>query len=724
MKLFKYPASISLIAVLIVVFSIYKIPALTSNDASEADSINQLKRTFFSMEYNQAVSDGKMMADRFTNSSQIKAWLILSAVRNDEQRGYIDNIFSTLTENDPWKKFALIGTRMWTKNFGDQDLIESKSLLDMAPNNPDFIWIRSEVLRLRGLKDEALTVLDGNPKVLNESPELLLAKGSALYDLWRLNKTNLSLKNEASAVFSKAKLLSPDYIRVNYVPAWYFLVDDAPEQSIKLLEEIIQNSTSVNVHTVYWSAIQRSAELSFEGKKAKFIQDAELIEKKWRHYPKGLYELSKKYEEYGEDKKQKYCEEIITNEYSNSAIADFLDMDKVDRLTPRIATDAIARNEQILILKKYIDRVTKRNASDLTDLGNAYVKLLEVYRKDESVKSEDFLAATQAVNLYFRGGIEISHYETSLALTERNLYPNIAEQYAKNGFSELDNFIERNKRTFESGVAEDEFRSTMEGKLARALAIAYFRQNKFEDSKNEFLKSIQTFPEPESYYYLAKIYLNENAYSAAEAILVSGLKLRSGASDSFRLKSFDLLRSIYASRNGNLSGYNEYIAKLDRNIVQEKASVLKNNMAAIPEDFKPIAAINSSGELINTAMYKGKPIILNFWTLSCRICVEELPSLSALDDMYKNNKDVVVLNINLDFDRNIVNRYLEKNGLTINFVLASKNIDRNLIARVPMMIALDREGKLRYQHIGLNRNLIEDSAILMSLLDAHDITKN
>jgi peroxiredoxin len=45
---------------------------------------------------------------------------------------------------------------------------------------------------------------------------------------------------------------------------------------------------------------------------------------------------------------------------------------------------------------------------------------------------------------------------------------------------------------------------------------------------------------------------------------------------------------------------------------------------------------------------RGKLVVMNFWTITCQPCVEEMPSLITLADIAKNRKDIEVVAITSD----------------------------------------------------------------------------
>jgi len=57
---------------------------------------------------------------------------------------------------------------------------------------------------------------------------------------------------------------------------------------------------------------------------------------------------------------------------------------------------------------------------------------------------------------------------------------------------------------------------------------------------------------------------------------------------------------------------------------------------------------NLSGKKVSLSDYRGKVVILNFWTKTCRPCLEELPSLGDLAKVLKREKDIELVTICTD----------------------------------------------------------------------------
>lgn len=54
------------------------------------------------------------------------------------------------------------------------------------------------------------------------------------------------------------------------------------------------------------------------------------------------------------------------------------------------------------------------------------------------------------------------------------------------------------------------------------------------------------------------------------------------------------------------------------------------------------------GKPVKLSSFRGKTVILNFWTRTCRPCLDEMPAIADLARMLKSRDDVVVLTVSTD----------------------------------------------------------------------------
>ena len=101
------------------------------------------------------------------------------------------------------------------------------------------------------------------------------------------------------------------------------------------------------------------------------------------------------------------------------------------------------------------------------------------------------------------------------------------------------------------------------------------------------------------------------------------------------------------------------------------------------------------GGRVNLASYRGRPVLLVFWTTSCPICQRELPMLSRLEPEFRN-KGVSVLAINIGGEAGAGN-FISANSVN----LTSLSDDDGAVSRayrvggVPKLVLIGGDGKIR-----------------------------
>ncbi|MEK9517712.1 MAG: TlpA disulfide reductase family protein, partial [Flavobacteriaceae bacterium] len=86
----------------------------------------------------------------------------------------------------------------------------------------------------------------------------------------------------------------------------------------------------------------------------------------------------------------------------------------------------------------------------------------------------------------------------------------------------------------------------------------------------------------------------------------------------------------------------------------------KAGMEMIGKPAPPFSVKTLSGDNYSDQSLLGKTVVINFWFIKCKPCVDEIPKLNKLVKKYIHNKDVVFLSISFDQEKD--NRsFLEKN---------------------------------------------------------------
>jgi len=99
--------------------------------------------------------------------------------------------------------------------------------------------------------------------------------------------------------------------------------------------------------------------------------------------------------------------------------------------------------------------------------------------------------------------------------------------------------------------------------------------------------------------------------------------------------------------------------------------------------------------------YRGKVVVLNFWATWCPPCVDETPSLVALQK-YIEPKGGTIIGISLDEDEQAYTQFVQQNGIDFpTYRDPSKNIPEEYGTYMyPETYIIDRHGRIARKLVG------------------------
>ncbi|HEY4805534.1 MAG TPA: TlpA disulfide reductase family protein [Paraburkholderia sp.] len=116
------------------------------------------------------------------------------------------------------------------------------------------------------------------------------------------------------------------------------------------------------------------------------------------------------------------------------------------------------------------------------------------------------------------------------------------------------------------------------------------------------------------------------------------------------------------------------------------------------------AVTNPDGKPQSLAIYKGRPIVVNFWASWCGPCVEEMPALSALQREYAK-KGIQFVGVGVDSATNI-KTFLKKVPVDYPIYIAGfggADVARafgNNAGGLPYTVVIDANGAVRATKLG------------------------
>jgi peroxiredoxin len=106
------------------------------------------------------------------------------------------------------------------------------------------------------------------------------------------------------------------------------------------------------------------------------------------------------------------------------------------------------------------------------------------------------------------------------------------------------------------------------------------------------------------------------------------------------------------------------------------------------------------GNSVSLEDFKGKVVMINFWSLGCPACLREMP---AKDELYLNyqGRGFELITINLDVDILPVKEYFSNSDYSFKVLQGNYDVAMEYMVRfIPKTLIIDQEGIIRFIHVG------------------------
>jgi peroxiredoxin len=110
---------------------------------------------------------------------------------------------------------------------------------------------------------------------------------------------------------------------------------------------------------------------------------------------------------------------------------------------------------------------------------------------------------------------------------------------------------------------------------------------------------------------------------------------------------------------------------------------------------------DASGQPVRLSDFRGKVVLLNFWTTSCRQCDGEIPWFKEFQQTYPDG--LVVLGVSLDKDGWVSARpYTEAMQINYRVMVGGEEVVRQYgrLRSIPTTLIIDKWGRIAVTHIG------------------------
>jgi cytochrome c biogenesis protein CcmG/thiol:disulfide interchange protein DsbE len=181
----------------------------------------------------------------------------------------------------------------------------------------------------------------------------------------------------------------------------------------------------------------------------------------------------------------------------------------------------------------------------------------------------------------------------------------------------------------------------------------------------------------------------------------------------FGLLAFLLILLLYISFMDKKEEERGHLSSVVEESLKGKAPG-EENKKLLEEATKKLSELNLltlDGKEVKLSDYKGKVVLINFWASWCPPCKEEMPILEKVYQKY-NDKNFVILAVNMDTSEGAMKEFLEKNRYSFPIVRIKGETGLN-IPGLPTSYLVDKDGSVKKIRLGVYRELEEDISKLL-----------
>jgi peroxiredoxin len=113
----------------------------------------------------------------------------------------------------------------------------------------------------------------------------------------------------------------------------------------------------------------------------------------------------------------------------------------------------------------------------------------------------------------------------------------------------------------------------------------------------------------------------------------------------------------------------------------------------------PDFTVQDTDHKVSLHDYRGKIVVLNFWSAHCAPCIAEMPSLVQLQK--RMGDKIIVVGVAVDTEKDEYHAFLQKHGIDFLTVLDSAKDSYNLYGATgyPETTIIDRDGMVRRKFV-------------------------
>lgn len=179
------------------------------------------------------------------------------------------------------------------------------------------------------------------------------------------------------------------------------------------------------------------------------------------------------------------------------------------------------------------------------------------------------------------------------------------------------------------------------------------------------------------------------------------------------------LKTLYAKVKGSNAGYDEYMASLNKILIEKMRKEVAKQLINKPAAMFTLKDVD--GNTVSLEDYKGKTVILDFWATWCGPCKRSFPAMQLAVNKYKDDPNVKFLFIHTwereDEATKKAKNYIDEQKYSFEVLMdlkdpatgANKVVDSYKVSGIPAKFVIDGKGNIRFALTGFSGG--DDAAV-------------
>ncbi len=166
-------------------------------------------------------------------------------------------------------------------------------------------------------------------------------------------------------------------------------------------------------------------------------------------------------------------------------------------------------------------------------------------------------------------------------------------------------------------------------------------------------------------------------------------------------KTVVILKEVYQKAKGNSPEVDKYITALQEEAYQKIVKEVEKAWIADTKPAPDITLSDMTGKAVKLSDYKGKIVVIDFWSTACKPCVAAFPAFERAVDFYKNESFQLFV-INEGESPDIVKPYMDKKGYKLTVLFDNDEAIFKALGALgtPQKFIIDANGNINQTGIG------------------------